>query len=84
MNLEMERIALLADRLRLPQLTSSLPLLAEEAARKDKSYSEFLLGLLEEEAVRIARGDEDVRRALGGREVERVVYVPDRVLNLVV
>ena len=33
MNLEMERI----------------PLLAEEAARKDKSYSEFLLGLLEEE-----------------------------------
>ena len=49
MNLEMERIALLADRLHLPQLTASLPLLAEEAARKEQSYSEFLVGLLEEE-----------------------------------
>lgn len=46
MNLEMERIALLADRLHLPQLTANLPLLAEEAARKEQSYSEFLLGLL--------------------------------------
>lgn len=49
MNLELERIALLADRLHLPQLTATLPLLAEEAAKKEKSYSEFLLGLLEEE-----------------------------------
>jgi DNA replication protein DnaC len=48
-NLEMERIALLADRLHLPQLATALPILAEEAARKEKSYSEFLLGLLEEE-----------------------------------
>jgi DNA replication protein DnaC len=48
-NLELERIALLADRLHLPQLTSTLPLLAEEAAKKERSYSEFLLGLLEEE-----------------------------------
>jgi len=48
-NLELERIALLADRLHLPQLTSTLPLLAEEAAKKEQSYSEFLLGLLEEE-----------------------------------
>jgi len=38
MNLEMERIALLADRLHLPQLTANLPLLAEEAARKEQSY----------------------------------------------
>ena len=49
-----------------------------------RARREVPVGLLEEEAVRIARGDEDVRRALGGREVERVVYVPDRVLNLVV
>jgi DNA replication protein DnaC len=48
-NLELERIALLADRLHLPQLSHSLPLLAEEAAKKEQSYSEFLLGLLEEE-----------------------------------
>jgi DNA replication protein DnaC len=48
-NLEMERIALLADRLHLPQLTTALPILAEDAARKEQSYSEFLLGLLEEE-----------------------------------
>lgn len=49
MNLETERIALLADRLHLPQLATALPILAEEAARKEQSYSEFLLGLLEEE-----------------------------------
>jgi hypothetical protein len=48
-NLEMERIALLADRLHLPQLTTALPILAEDAARKEQSYSEFLLTLLEEE-----------------------------------
>jgi DNA replication protein DnaC len=48
-NLEMERIALLADRLHLPQLATALPILAEEAARKEQSYSEFLLRLLEEE-----------------------------------
>lgn len=49
MNLETERIALLADRLHLPQLTTSLPLHAEKAAKNEQSYSEFLLGLLEEE-----------------------------------
>jgi DNA replication protein DnaC len=48
-NLELERIALLADRLHLPQLTSTLPILAEAAVKKEQSYSEFLLGLLEEE-----------------------------------
>lgn len=50
MNLATERIAAHAARLRLPELAQNLPGLAEEAARKEWSYTEFLERLLAEEA----------------------------------
>lgn len=46
MNLTAERIALLADRLRLPDLPAELPALAEQAAAKSWSYAEFAERLL--------------------------------------
>ena len=50
MNLEMERIALLADRLHLPQLTTSLAASwPKRRPARSRATSEFLLGLLEEE-----------------------------------
>ena len=50
MNLAEERIAAYAARLRLPHLTEHLPALAEEAAAKEWSYTEFVERLLREEA----------------------------------
>jgi leucyl-tRNA synthetase len=41
-------------------------------------------GLGEEDAVREALADPAVERALGGKEPTRAVYVPDRLLNLLV
>jgi DNA replication protein DnaC len=49
-NLAEERIAAHASRLRLPHLAENLPRLAEEAAGKEWSYTEFLERLLAEEA----------------------------------
>jgi DNA replication protein DnaC len=46
MNLTSERIALLAERLHLPDLTAELPVLAEEAAKRSSSYAEFAEALL--------------------------------------
>ena len=46
MNLALERIALHAERLRLPDLAAGLPALAEEAAAKSWSYAEFAERLL--------------------------------------
>lgn len=46
MNLTSERIALLAERLRLPDLPAELPTLADEAAAKSWSYAEFAEKLL--------------------------------------
>ncbi len=41
-------------------------------------------GAAEEAALEAARADETIRRHLDGRSVRKVVYVPDRLLNLVV
>lgn len=46
MNLTAERVALLAERLHLPDLAAELPLLAEEAAAGSWSYAEFAERLL--------------------------------------
>ena len=46
MNLTSERIALLAERLRLPDLPAELPVLAEQAAQKSWSFAEFAEALL--------------------------------------
>lgn len=46
MNLTTERIALLAERLRLPDLPAELPAVAEQAAAKEWSYAEFAERLL--------------------------------------
>jgi leucyl-tRNA synthetase len=40
-------------------------------------------GLVEAEAVQAALADPDVARHLGGKAPVRVVYVPDRLLNLI-
>ena len=40
-------------------------------------------GVDEEEAVAAARGEEGVARRLEGREIRRIVHVPDRLLNFV-
>jgi DNA replication protein DnaC len=45
-NLTTERIALLAERLHLPDLAAELPVLAEEAAEKSWSFAEFTEKLL--------------------------------------
>ncbi len=41
-------------------------------------------GLSENEAVERALAEDSVKRFLDGREVKKVVYVPDRLVNLVV
>lgn len=46
MNLTSERIALLAERLRLPDLPAELPALADQAAAQSWSYAEFTERLL--------------------------------------
>jgi hypothetical protein len=43
-----------------------------------------LAGLDQEEAVREALAEPAVQRVLGGKEPARAVYVPDRLLNLLV
>ncbi len=42
MNLELERIALHAERLNLHTVAEVAPLLAEDAAKNNQSYTEFL------------------------------------------
>lgn len=46
MNLTSERIALLSERLRLPDLPAELPALAEEAVERSWSYAQFAERLL--------------------------------------
>jgi DNA replication protein DnaC len=46
MNLALERIALHAERLRLPDLAAELPVLAEQAAAQSWSFAEFAEALL--------------------------------------
>jgi leucyl-tRNA synthetase len=41
-------------------------------------------GLTEEDAVARALREEPVRRFVDGKELRKVVYVPDRLVNLVV
>jgi leucyl-tRNA synthetase len=41
-------------------------------------------GATEEQAVELARADEKVTRHLEGKEIRRIIYVQDRLLNLVV
>ena len=41
-------------------------------------------GAPEEDAVALARSDEKIRSWVEGKEIARTVYVPDRLLNLVV
>ena len=50
MNLELERIALHAERLNLHIVADIAPLIAEEAAAKNQSYTEFLERVLRSEA----------------------------------
>ncbi len=42
------------------------------------------VGIAEEEALELARSDENVQRHLDGGEIRRVIYIQDRLLNLVV
>jgi DNA replication protein DnaC len=49
-SLEVERIALHAERLGLHTVADAAPLLAEEAAKKNQSYTEFLERILRHEA----------------------------------
>jgi DNA replication protein DnaC len=60
-NLALERIALSAERLRLPHMAENAPTLAEEAAEKNLSYTEFLERLL---AAEVAAADERAVDAL--------------------
>jgi leucyl-tRNA synthetase len=41
-------------------------------------------GADEPDALALARSDEKIRAWIDGKEIERTVYVPDRLLNLVV
>jgi DNA replication protein DnaC len=50
MNLVLERVASLAERLKLPALTVSASALTEEAAARDMGYAEFLEHVLTQEA----------------------------------
>lgn len=50
MNLELERIALHAERLGLHTLSETVPVIAEDAATKNQSYTEFLERVLRSEA----------------------------------
>lgn len=61
MNLTHERIAEYANRLNLSTIEACLPRLAEEAAAKELSYSDFLESVLAEEA---RAADERMRRTL--------------------
>jgi DNA replication protein DnaC len=65
-NLTSERIALLAERLRLPDLAAELPLLAEEAATKSWSYAEFAERLLAGSAEAADRRAEATLQRLAG------------------
>ena len=66
MNLTSERIALLAERLRLPDLAAELPLLAEEAATRSWSYAEFAERLLASSAEAADRRAEATLQRLAG------------------
>jgi DNA replication protein DnaC len=65
-NLTSERIALLAERLRLPDLAAELPALAEEAATKSWSFAEFVERLLAHSAETADRRAEQTLVRLAG------------------
>ena len=50
MNLQHERISLLCEALSLPGVAQGYGAAAQQAAKTDTSYSDFLEGLLKEEA----------------------------------
>jgi DNA replication protein DnaC len=54
-NLELERISAYTARLRLPHLAENLPLLAEEATKREWSYTELVERLLSEEVAALDR-----------------------------
>src|SRR5205809_2655367 len=57
--------------------------LVVQVAGKLRDRLEVDVGLPEAEAVKLALASEKVRAALDGREPSKVVYVPDRLINLV-
>jgi len=65
-NLTSERITLLAERLRLPDLAAELPVLAEEAATKSWSFAEFAERLLAHSAEAADRRAEQTLVRLAG------------------
>ena len=41
-------------------------------------------GVQEEAVLEVAMADDNVQRAIGGKVLRRVIFVPDKILNLVV
>ena len=66
MNLALERIALHAERLRLPDLAAELPGIAEEAAKRSWSFTEFAEALLARSAEAADRRAEATLQRLAG------------------
>jgi leucyl-tRNA synthetase len=58
--------------------------LAVQVNGKVRGTIEVAPGISEEEALRLAREEPNVARHLDGQTIRRVIYVPDRLLNLVV
>ena len=66
MNLAQERLEHLADKLHLPDVCALLPPLAQEAAEKDWSYSDFTEALLSAQAdASDARACDTIQRLAG-------------------
>ncbi len=62
---------------------SQMVTLVVQVAGKVRDRLEAPAGLPEEEALAAAMASEKVRRALGGAQPRKVIYVPDKILNLV-
>ncbi|MGH9316376.1 MAG: leucine--tRNA ligase, partial [Thermoanaerobaculia bacterium] len=68
-----------------PQLATALRVtLVVQVNGKVRGKLEVERGAAEGEALELARKDERIRRWVEGKEITRAVYVPDRLLNLVV
>jgi leucyl-tRNA synthetase len=57
--------------------------LVVQVAGKLRDRLDVEVGLAERDAVKAALASDKVRSALNGREPSKVVYVPDRLINLV-
>lgn len=66
MDLTLEKIAVAAERLRLPHMAENAPQLAEEAAEKGQSYTEFLELLLSAEVAAANERAADVLTHMAG------------------